>query len=40
MAKELAVLDEQFAEDVAGLVDVQRVQEAFRRRYGDGWQRT
>lgn len=39
MAKELAVLDEQFAEDVAGLVDVQSVQEAFRRRYGDGWQR-
>ena len=40
MTKELAFLDEQFAEDVADLVDVQSVQKAFRRRYGDGWQRT
>lgn len=39
MAKELADLDEQFAEDVAGLVDVQSVQQAFHKRYGDGWQR-
>lgn len=40
MKPEIALSDKEFAEVARELADVQSIRKAFKRRYGDGWQRT